>query len=137
MRAQIDGATEPIFLSSGAEDYFLSAYCALGPPGLQAHLRRRPRPRTRDTPARVPNVSCVEIGRRADFNEGEFKTPNSGLTYYDAPHGTLTACAHAHPSRDALPVRGAYVASGDSSSRACFSLWLWQLQDARPRPHRI
>jgi hypothetical protein len=44
MRALIDGATSPLFLSSGAEDYFLSAYY---------------------------------------FNEGEFKTPNSGLTYYD------------------------------------------------------
>ena len=51
MRALVDGATEPIFLSSGAEDYFLSAYY---------------------------------------FNEGEFKTPNSGLTYYDGK-GTLSA----------------------------------------------
>eukprot|EP00935_MAST-01C_sp_MAST-1C-sp1_P001287 g1287.t1 len=51
MRAMIDGATTPMFLSSGAEDYFLSAYY---------------------------------------FNEGEFKTPNSGLTYFDG-HGTLSA----------------------------------------------
>ena len=42
MRALIDQSTTPLFLSSGAEDYFLSAYY---------------------------------------FNEGEFKTPNSGLTY--------------------------------------------------------
>ena len=27
MRAMIDGADTPLFLSSGAEDYFLSAYC--------------------------------------------------------------------------------------------------------------
>ena len=40
-----------LFLSSGAEDYFLSAYY---------------------------------------FNEGNFKTPNSGLTYYDG-NGTLSA----------------------------------------------
>ena len=26
MRALVDGSTDPIFLSSGAEDYFLSAY---------------------------------------------------------------------------------------------------------------
>ena len=51
MRALIDGATSPLFLSSGAEDYFLSAYY---------------------------------------FNEGNFKTPNSGLTYYDGK-GTLSA----------------------------------------------
>ena len=50
MRAMIDGATSPLFLSSGAEDYFLSAYY---------------------------------------FNEGEFKTPNSGVTYYDGK-GTLS-----------------------------------------------
>lgn len=42
MRAQFDGEDEVTFLSSGAEDYFLSAWY---------------------------------------FNEGEFKTPNSGLTY--------------------------------------------------------
>eukprot|EP00041_Stephanoeca_diplocostata_P025931 m.691229 g.691229 ORF g.691229 m.691229 type:complete len:578 (-) comp22853_c0_seq5:924-2657(-) len=51
MRALIDGSTEPLFLSSGAEDYFLSAYY---------------------------------------FDQGEFKTPNSGLTYYDNK-GTLSA----------------------------------------------
>ena len=51
MRYYADGAAEPQFLSSGAEDYFLSAYY---------------------------------------FNEGQFKTPNSGLTYYDK-HGTLSA----------------------------------------------
>ena len=51
MRAMIDGAEEPLFLSSGAEDYFLSAYY---------------------------------------FDEGEFKTPNSGLTYFDGK-GTLSA----------------------------------------------
>ena len=51
MRYYTDGANEPQFLSSGAEDYFLSAYY---------------------------------------FNEGEFKTPNSGLTYYDKK-GTLSA----------------------------------------------
>jgi len=50
MRALADGATTPLFLSSGAEDYFLSAYY---------------------------------------FDEGEFKTPNSGLTYFDG-HGTLS-----------------------------------------------
>ena len=42
MRAQFNGEDEVTFLSSGAEDYFLSAWY---------------------------------------FNEGEFKTPNSGLTY--------------------------------------------------------
>ena len=42
MRASFDGAAEPTFLSSGAEDYFLSAYY---------------------------------------FNEGTFKTPQSGLTF--------------------------------------------------------
>ena len=42
MRAVIDGADKPLFLSSGGEDYYLSAYY---------------------------------------FNQGEFKTPNSGLTY--------------------------------------------------------
>jgi hypothetical protein len=51
MRAMIDGATTPLFLSSGAEDYFLSAYY---------------------------------------FNEGEFKNPNSGLTFFDGK-GTLSA----------------------------------------------
>lgn len=51
MRAMIDGATTPLFLSSGAEDYFLSAYY---------------------------------------FNEGEFKTPNSGVTYYDSKAGVLS-----------------------------------------------
>ena len=51
MRFYPDGQREPMFLSSGAEDYFLSAYY---------------------------------------FNEGEFKTPNSGLTYYDHK-GTLSA----------------------------------------------
>jgi hypothetical protein len=51
MRFFPDQATEPLFLSSGAEDYFLSAYY---------------------------------------FNEGQFKTPNSGLTYYDKK-GTLSA----------------------------------------------
>ena len=52
MRVLIDGATSPLFfLSSGAEDYFLSAYY---------------------------------------FNEGNFKTPNAGLTYYDG-NGTLSA----------------------------------------------
>jgi len=50
MRAMIDGATSPLFLSSGAEDYFLSAYY---------------------------------------FNQGNFKTPESGLTYFDG-HGTLS-----------------------------------------------
>ena len=58
MRFLPDGATSPIFLSSGAEDYFLSAYY---------------------------------------FNQGEFKTPNSGLTYYDGK-GSLrrrhTRCSH-------------------------------------------
>ena len=51
MRFFPDQQTEPLFLSSGAEDYFLSAYY---------------------------------------FNEGQFKTPNSGLTYYDKK-GTLSA----------------------------------------------
>ena len=51
MRFFPDQQTEPLFLSSGAEDYFLSAYY---------------------------------------FNEGQFKTPNSGLTYYDGK-GTLSA----------------------------------------------
>ena len=50
MRAMIDGATSPLFLSSGAEDYFLSAYY---------------------------------------FNQGNFKTPESGLTYFDGA-GTLS-----------------------------------------------
>ena len=44
MRFFPDGAAEPVFLSSGAEDYFLSA---------------------------------------SYFDEGMFKTPNSGLTYFD------------------------------------------------------
>lgn len=51
MRFFPDQQTDPLFLSSGAEDYFLSAYY---------------------------------------FNEGQFKTPNSGLTYYDKK-GTLSA----------------------------------------------
>jgi hypothetical protein len=51
MRYFPDQQTEPLFLSSGAEDYFLSAYY---------------------------------------FDEGQFKTPNSGLTYYDGK-GTLSA----------------------------------------------
>eukprot|EP01049_Picozoa_sp_SAG25_P005170 SAG25_NODE_344_length_9418_cov_328.220815_10_plen_607_part_01 len=51
MRATIDGGAEPMFLSSGGEDYFLSAFY---------------------------------------FNEGEFKTPESGLTFYDG-HGSLSA----------------------------------------------
>eukprot|EP00657_Telonema_sp_P-1_P006870 TRINITY_DN26337_c0_g1_i1.p1 TRINITY_DN26337_c0_g1~~TRINITY_DN26337_c0_g1_i1.p1 ORF type:complete len:282 (-),score=81.10 TRINITY_DN26337_c0_g1_i1:146-991(-) len=51
VRAYIDGSSEPIFLSSGAEDYFLSAFY---------------------------------------FDEGIFKTPNSGLTYFDGK-GTLSA----------------------------------------------
>jgi len=41
MRAYVDGSEKPLFLSSGTEDYFLSAYY---------------------------------------FDEGEFTTPNSGLT---------------------------------------------------------
>jgi hypothetical protein len=49
MRFFPDGATEPVFLSSGAEDYFLSA---------------------------------------SYFDEGMFKTPNSGLTFFDH-RGTL------------------------------------------------
>jgi hypothetical protein len=44
MRFFPDGAAEPVFLSSGAEDYFLSA---------------------------------------SYFDEGMFKTPNSGLTFFD------------------------------------------------------
>ena len=44
MRLLADGASEPLFLSSGAEDYFLSA---------------------------------------SYFDEGIFKTPNSGLTFFD------------------------------------------------------
>eukprot|EP00040_Diaphanoeca_grandis_P021191 m.112895 g.112895 ORF g.112895 m.112895 type:complete len:466 (+) comp28226_c0_seq1:152-1549(+) len=44
MRLVTDGATTPLFLSSGAEDYFLSA---------------------------------------SYFDEGMFKTPNSGLTFFD------------------------------------------------------
>lgn len=51
MRVYPDGAQAPIFFSSGAEDYFLSAYY---------------------------------------FNEGMFKTPNSGLTFFDGK-GTLSA----------------------------------------------
>lgn len=51
MRLYENGATSPLFLSSGAEDYFLSA---------------------------------------SYFDEGMFKTPNSGLTYYDG-RGTLSA----------------------------------------------
>ena len=51
MRFYPDGQKDPTFLSSGAEDYFLSAYY---------------------------------------FNEGEFKTPNSGLTYFDGK-GVLSA----------------------------------------------
>ena len=51
LRAYIDGAPEPLFLSSGAEDYFLSA---------------------------------------SYFDEGMFKTPNSGLTFKDGK-GTLSA----------------------------------------------
>jgi len=50
MRLVTDGATTPLFLSSGAEDYFLSA---------------------------------------SYFDEGMFKTPNSGLTYFK--QGTLGA----------------------------------------------
>jgi hypothetical protein len=60
MRALADGATTPLFLSSGAEDYFLSAYY---------------------------------------FNEGEFKTPNSGLTYYD---GAGTLSVYKNHDRDPL-----------------------------------
>ena len=55
MRLQVDGATEPLFLSSGGEDYFLSAYY---------------------------------------FNEGEFRTPNSGLTYYDGAGGLSAYKTH-------------------------------------------
>jgi len=51
LRGLIDGATNPIFLSSGTEDYFLSA---------------------------------------SYYNLGEFKTPNSGLTYFDRV-GTMSA----------------------------------------------
>ncbi len=52
MRFYADGATQPLFLSSGAEDYFLSA---------------------------------------SYFDEGMFKGPNSGLTYFDH-HGGVNVC---------------------------------------------
>ena len=51
MRLVTDGAQTPLFLSSGAEDYFLSA---------------------------------------SYFDEGMFKTPNSGLTFFEKG-GTLGA----------------------------------------------
>eukprot|EP00128_Syssomonas_multiformis_P009857 Colp12_sorted_trinity150504_noHs@27660 len=51
MRMYSDGAKSPLFLSSGAEDYFLSA---------------------------------------SYFDEGMFKTPNAGLTFFD-PSGTISA----------------------------------------------
>eukprot|EP00658_Telonema_sp_P-2_P048115 TRINITY_DN36617_c0_g1_i1.p1 TRINITY_DN36617_c0_g1~~TRINITY_DN36617_c0_g1_i1.p1 ORF type:complete len:400 (+),score=92.80 TRINITY_DN36617_c0_g1_i1:36-1235(+) len=55
MRAYIDGAAEPMFLSSGAEDYFLSA---------------------------------------SYFDEGMFKTPNSGLTFKDGKGGLSVYKVH-------------------------------------------
>jgi len=54
MRLFVDGQKKPIFLSSGAEDYFLSAFY---------------------------------------FDEGMFKTSQSGLTYFKKP-GSLTAYKH-------------------------------------------
>lgn len=56
MRFYNNGATTPLYLSSGAEDYFLSS---------------------------------------SYFDEGMFKTPNSGLTYYDS-HSNLSAYKHHH-----------------------------------------
>ena len=62
MRAMIDGAVTPVFLSSGAEDYFLSAFCE-GPPPPPAHripcgpLRTSVLSRWVGSPARVPLVA--------------------------------------------------------------------------------
>lgn len=89
VRAYIDGAEQPLFLSSGAEDYFLSAYY---------------------------------------FNENLFKTPNSGLTFYDGK-GTLSA--YKVHDRDpilfsdglALAWRNCEVTSGCGNTSFCPNQW--------------
>jgi len=65
MRAQFDGSDDVTFLSSGAEDYFLSAYY---------------------------------------FNEGEFKTPNSGLTYKGAGNTPSAGEISAYKTHDRDPL---------------------------------
>lgn len=134
MRAQIDGASQPIFLSSGAEDYFLRFVpshpdpreCMMPFPlfffgmnrrrvGGQRLMQEEPllpgvnvtRSRQRQPPSNLRKGACARgparvawltcpllapslcTGSAYYFNEGQFKTSQSGMTYKD--HGMVSA----------------------------------------------